>query len=59
MDTKRKRPLPLVVYLDEKERRELTKAAGQAGLALSVFVRALALTAVRRALGGVRVEPVT
>ena len=50
-------PFRLVVYLDEKERRELQKAASQTGLALSVFVRALALTAVRRAPGGVRIEP--
>ena len=51
---KRRRPLPLVVYLDEKEQRELNKAADQSGMALSVFVRALALSAVRR--GGIRVE---
>jgi hypothetical protein len=55
MDPKRKRPHPLVVYLDEKERRELIKAATQSGMALSVFVRAVALGAVRR--GGVRIEP--
>ena len=38
-----------------QERAELVRAADQAGLALSVFVRALALTAVRgEAKGGVR-----
>ena len=45
--------------MDERERLELKKAADQAELALSVFIRALALTAVRRSDGGVRIEPVT
>ena len=53
-----KDPHPLVVYLDKKEKRELIKAATQAGLALSVFVRALALRRRQTRPGGVRIEPV-
>jgi hypothetical protein len=52
MPMKKKRPFIVAVQLDEREKRELKQAADQAGLALSVFVRALALTAVR---GGARV----
>jgi hypothetical protein len=48
------------MYVDERERRELNKAASRAGLGLGVWLRVLALTAVRRGSdGGVRVEPVT
>jgi hypothetical protein len=55
---KKKRPFIVAVQLDEREKRELKQAADQVGLPLSVFVRALALTAVRgEAKGGVRIEP--
>ena len=57
MPVKKKRPFIVAVQLDEREKRELQQAADQAGLALSVFVRALALTSVRRSDGGVRIEP--
>ena len=49
MPTKRKRPFIVAVQLDEREKRELKQAADQAGLPLSVFVRALALTTVQPA----------
>ena len=52
MPTKRKRPFIVAVQLDEREKRELKQAADQAGLALSVFVRMIALATVR---GGARV----
>jgi hypothetical protein len=48
MPTKRKRPFIVAVQLDEREKRELKQAADQAGLALSVFVRMIALATVRR-----------
>ena len=55
MPTKRKRPFIVAVQLDAQEKAELVRASDQAGLALSVFIRALALTAVRgEAKGGVR-----
>jgi hypothetical protein len=48
MPTKRKRPFIVAVQLDEREKRELKQAADQTGLALSVFVRMIALATVRR-----------
>ena len=58
MESNRKRPLLSPVYLDEPEKLELTKAASKAGLGLGVWLRVLALTAVRRGSDGdVRVEP--
>jgi hypothetical protein len=60
MPEKRKRPFAVTMYVDERETRELNKAASRAGLGLGVWLRVLALTAVRRGSdGGVRVEPVT
>jgi hypothetical protein len=48
MAAQRKRPFVVAVQLDEREKRELKQAADQAGLALSVFVRMIALATVRR-----------
>jgi hypothetical protein len=48
MPTKRKRPFIVAVQLDAREKRELKQAADQTGLALSVFVRMIALATVRR-----------
>jgi hypothetical protein len=48
MPTKRNRPFIVAVQLDDRERRELKQAADQAALALSVFVRMIALATVRR-----------
>jgi hypothetical protein len=54
----RKRPLLVAVYVDEPEKRELTKVASKAGLGLGVWLRVLALTTVRRSdSDGVHVEP--
>ncbi len=44
----RKRPSGLTVMLTVEERREMQKAADEAGLALSVFIRLLAINAVKR-----------
>ncbi len=48
MPLKKKRPLIVAVALKEQERQELKEAADRAGMALSVLIRAIALTAVRR-----------
>jgi hypothetical protein len=48
MPAKRKRPFVIAVQVDERERQELRQAADQAGVPLSVFVRMIALAAVRR-----------
>jgi hypothetical protein len=48
MPVKRRRPEVVAVQLTAKEKQELQRAADQAVLPLSAFVRALALTAVRR-----------
>ena len=45
---KRKRSADIRVMATPEERRELQKGADAAGLALSVFIRLLALAAVRR-----------
>jgi hypothetical protein len=58
MAAKRKRPCVVAVQLDPQEKREIQAAAKRAGLALSVYLRALALANIRRADGGVRIEPV-
>jgi hypothetical protein len=47
MPAKRKRPEIVALQLTAREKQELQKAADQAVLPLSAFVRALALTAVR------------
>jgi hypothetical protein len=57
MPGKRKRQFVVSVPLYEQEKKELQQAANQSGLALSLFIRTLARTTVRRG-GGVRVEPV-
>ena len=48
MAAKRKRPNIVAVQLDDGEKGELRQAADQAGVPLSVFVRMIALAAVRR-----------
>jgi hypothetical protein len=48
MAAKRKRPNIVAVQLDDEEKGELRQAADQAGVPLSVFVRMIALAAVRR-----------
>lgn len=59
MTRKRARPNVVVLYLDDKEKRELGNAAAGAGLSLGVYVRALVLTSVRRSGSSMRLEPVT
>ena len=44
----RKRRTGITVMLTEQERQELQKAADASGLALSVFIRVLAVTVLRR-----------
>jgi cell division inhibitor SulA len=44
------------VQLTAQEKAELARAAAQAGVAVSVFVRMIALAAVRRNDGVVRIE---
>jgi hypothetical protein len=48
MPVKRKRPEIVALQLTAQEKQELQRAADQAVLPLSAFIRALALTAVRR-----------
>jgi hypothetical protein len=57
MTSKRKRPFLVAVYMDEPEKRELTRVASKAGLGLGVWLRVLALTTVRRSDDSVHVEP--
>jgi hypothetical protein len=56
MAAKRKRPCVVAVQLDAQEKREIQAAAKRAGLAMSVYFRALALSAIRRG-DSVRLEP--
>jgi Mobilization protein NikA len=48
MPVKRNRPEIVAVQLTAQEKQELKQAADRATMALSVFVRAIALAAVRR-----------
>ena len=48
MPPHRKRPEIVAVQLTGQEKQELKQAADRATMALSVFVRAIALAAVRR-----------
>jgi hypothetical protein len=54
MEAKRKRPHVVAVQVNEQEKQDLERAAARAGLALSVFLRTVALTTIRRLDGGVR-----
>jgi hypothetical protein len=53
MALKRKRPYVVAVQVNEQERQELKRAAARAGLALSVFLRAVGLASARQ--GGVSI----
>lgn len=44
----RKRPAGVTVMLTEQERKEVRKAADQAGLSLSVFIRLITMSALQR-----------
>lgn len=44
----KKRPKGLTLMLSEEERQALLKAADEAGLPLSVFIRLLAVNALKR-----------
>ena len=44
----RKRPNHLPIMLSDEEKTELRKAADRAGMAMSVFIRVMALEAARR-----------
>lgn len=44
----RKRPIPLRVMLAASEKKALMEAANETGVALSVYVRMMALEALRR-----------
>jgi hypothetical protein len=57
MAVRKSRPIIVAVQLNEQERQELQAAATQAGLKLAVFVRALALTTIRRPGGKMHLEP--
>jgi hypothetical protein len=44
----RKRPIPIRVMLSSAEKEALSKAADETGVALSVYVRMMALEAMRK-----------
>lgn len=54
--TSKKRPISLRVLVSPAEHEELVKAADRAGMALSVYIRAMSLEAARRAATSIRTD---